>query len=194
MRTTTRMAVALAMVGAVVSAAAAFGQHGGGDEGAGPGPAPSGLGPRKAGVRGGERVRGEDGPIPGRHARRCGPHRPQGAAMWRGGKRLVHSETKVQHAEGFALILVDVGEVTAVDHPGKTLTLGRADGEEVTVTAGEQTRVCKDGHPASFDAIQVGDAARVVRRVVEGETVVRGIAAHSPPQEPAPGADVPAAT
>lgn len=94
------------------------------------------------------------------------------------GKRMVHGEVKVQTDDGFALIITDAGTVTAVD--GNTLTLERADGETVTVTASDDTKIRKGREAASMGDIEVGDIARVVQ-VDDGEsTTVKMIHARTP--------------
>lgn len=173
MRTRTRLALAAGFVGAVATAATAFGQVGEGEDQTGGGP------PRRPRSEGSER---------GREARRCG--RVGRGTAGRGG-RVVHGELKVRAEEGFALVVIDVGSVTAVDHARKTLTVRRSDGQSVTATAGERTRVCKDGRPAAFDAIKVGDLARVVQVTRGGETVLRAVRAHSPEAERARAAQRP---
>ena len=163
MRTRTKFTLASSFVGVVAMAAAAFGQAG----------APSGTDEKKA----------PEGDRPAAAARdrdRCGPEH----AGRRAG-RLVHSESKVGFEEGFALITIDHGTVTAVDHSAKKITIKRSDGETVTATAVEETNICKDGKKASFDAIKVGDLARLVAARSERFTGLRRIGIHTPGAEPA---------
>ena len=164
MRTKTKVTMAASFVGVVAMAAAAFGQAG----------APSGTddetvqNDRRAAAH--ERA-GRDG---------CGPeHAGRRAA------RLVHSETKVKTPNGFALFTIDHGTVTAVDHSAKKITIERSDGEKVTATAVDETQVCKDGEKAAFDAIKVGDHARLVSVRSERFTGLRRIVVVTPGSEPA---------
>jgi len=163
MRTRTKLTLASSFVGVVAMAAAAFGQAGPGS-GSEEDKAPKGDRPAAA-AKGGDGCRRE-------HAgRRAG--------------RLVHSESKVQLREGFGVITVDTGKVTAVDHSAKKITIKRSDGETVTATAVDETNVCKDGKKASFDAIKVGDLARLMSIRSERFTGLRRIGAFTPGSEPA---------
>src|SRR5437867_2400100 len=114
----TKIALAASFVGVVVTAAAAFGQTGSGTD--------------KTAAK------------PDKKSQRS-PDECGGANAGRRAERLVHSDTKVKTKNGFALITVDQGTVTAVDHHSKTITIERADGEKVTATAVDETKVCKDG-------------------------------------------------
>lgn len=163
MRTRTKITLASSFVGVVAMAAAAFGQTGPGT-GSGEDKAPKGDRPSAA---------AKDGD-------HCGPDH----AGRRAG-RLVHSESKVQHKEGFALMTIDLGKVTAVDHSAKKITIERSDGETVTATAVEETKVCKDGKKASFDAIKVGDLARLMSIRSERFTGLRRIGVITPGTEQA---------
>ena len=155
MRTRTKLTLASSFVGVVAMAAAAFGQAGPGG-GSEEDKAPKGDRPAAA-------AKGKDGCRPDQGGRRAG--------------RLVHSESKVQLREGFGQITVDTGKVTAVDHSAKKITIKRSDGETVTATAVDQTNVCKDGKKASFDAIKVGDLARLMSIRSERFTGLRRIGA-----------------
>lgn len=165
MRTRTKLTVAASFVGVVAMAAAAFGQAG----------APSGTDDETAqrdGRAAAQERAGRDG---------CGPDH-----VGRRAARLVHSETKVNTPEGFALFTIDHGTVTAVDHSDKKITIERADGEKVTATAVDETQVCKDGEKAAFDSIKVGDRARLVSVRSERFTGLRRIIVVTPGSEPAP--------
>ena len=163
MRVKTKLTLAASFVGVVAMAAAAFGQAGGEPD--------SGSGDEKradraAAARDGDKCGGPD---------RIG-RRPF---------RVVHSESKVKTPEGFALITVDQGKVTAVDHSDKKITIERADGEKVTAAAVDETNICKDGKKAAFDSIKVGDLARLVSVRSERFTGLRRIGIHTPGSEPA---------
>lgn len=164
MGTKTKLTLAASFVGIVVTAAAAFGQAGGtgSEEGSGT--------PQER-----RRAAAEQ-----RDPNACGPVRSHPRIG-----RLVHSETKIQIRDGFALMIVDQGEVTAVDHARKTLSIKRADGEAVRATATDETKVCKDGKVAAFDSIKVGDLARLVQaRSPEKNGLIR-IYVRTPGSEPA---------
>jgi hypothetical protein len=166
MGTKTKLTLAASFVGVVVTAAAAFGQAGGSGSGEGP----------DSGTREERRRAASEQ----RDPNACGPVR----AHPRLG-RLVHSETKVQVKEGFALMIVDQGEVTAIDAGRKTLSIKRVDGETVRATATDETKVCKDGQKAAFEAIKVGDLARLVQaRSPERNGLIR-IYVRTPGSEPA---------
>lgn len=170
MKGTIRAATALAFLAVSVTAAAAFGTGDGGM------PAAGGIQDR-----GEEAERGRPGDRCGRHGR-GGRHGLHGAK-----RRLVTGESKVQVEGGFATVNVDVGEVTAVD--GSTVTIERADGESVSATASDETRVCRDGSRVEVGAIQAGDTARITRVTRDGETQVRGIHARSADGEQEGGAE-----
>jgi hypothetical protein len=90
----------------------------------------------------------------------------------------VHSESKVAVKGGYAVVVVDLGTITAVD--GSSVTISRADGESVTATASDQTKVCKDGKKVGVDQLQAGDLAGITQVTKDGEHRVRAIRAHSP--------------
>lgn len=92
--------------------------------------------------------------------------------------RVVHSETKVQTDDGFALVIRDHGEITAVD--GSRVTIKRLDGETVTVAAGEDTRIRRNGEQATVSDLKPGDRAAIVQIDRGGARVVRAIRAFSP--------------
>lgn len=175
MRSRMRHSVTLALIAVGVTAAVSFAQQAGPtDE---PTPSPSGR-PRAQekhdGCGGGRKAEAQ---TKGRR-----PHRA------RPGSRVVHGELKVQRGDGFALRVLDAGTVTAVAPSSKTLTIKRADDDTITVTASDDTRICKNGSPADLADIETGDFARIMRVTVEGATTVKGIRAHSPEteqQEPA---------
>jgi hypothetical protein len=165
----TKIALAGSFVGLVAMAAAAFGQTGSGSSTAEQGTDT----PRARRAAAAERRDGD----------RC-PDRPYRA------RRLVHSDTKVKVPSGFATLTVDQGEVTAIDHGAKTITIKRLDGTSVTRTAVDETRVCKDGDPAAFDSLKTGDLARLVYVRSERFTGLRKIVAVTPGSE---GSQTPAA-
>lgn len=163
MGTKTKITLAASFVGVVAMAAAAFGQSGGGSE---PGGDKSPENDRRAPA-----ARDRDG---------CGPdHAGRRAA------RLVHSESKVKLQEGFAIITVDHGTVTAVDHAEKKITIERSDGETVTATAVDETNICKDGKKAAFDSIKAGDLARLISIRSDRFTGLKRIGILTPGSEPA---------
>lgn len=153
----TKLALAAGFFGAVALASTAFGQTG---------------------------QSGEQGDGGQRRARpaACGkPGRGHEAGL-RG--RLVHSDTKVQVKDGFAVLTADRGVITAVDAAAKTLTVKRADDETVTVTASDETKVCRNGEPAHFADLRVGDAAGILQAAHGDRHVVRAIRAFSPDYNP----------
>lgn len=91
---------------------------------------------------------------------------------------VVHSESKLQKGDGFITRIVDNGEVTAVD--GQSVTIKRADGETLTVTAGPDTKVGRNGEKAAVGDIKAGDRAHIVQIVDGGTTTVAAIRAASP--------------
>ena len=135
MRWYSKTALALGFVGAVAVGAAAFGQTGSNS------PTPSSSGSVEQSHQQGAR--------PGR--------------LGRFGKRVVHGELKIKTQNGFATVVIDSGTVSSVDQGAKSLTLKRSDGETVSVTATDDTRVRKDGSKASFGDISVGDLVQVIR-------------------------------
>lgn len=175
MGTRWKTAVAAGFVGAVAVAATAFGQTGS------PSPSPD---PERQQRRLERRADGERG--------ECGKPGPR---VRRAARRLVHSETKLQVEGGFALVVVDTGTITAIDHGDKSLTIERADGVDVTVTAQDGTKICKDGAAVAFDKLKAGDRAGITRVTRDGTTRVRAIRAHTPsadaetPARPALGPD-----
>ena len=82
---------------------------------------------------------------------------------------------------GFANITVDQGTITAID--GKKVTIKRLDGETVSATAVDETKVCKDGKPSTVGALKAGDHARLVQVRSERFTGLRKIAAVTPGSE-----------
>ena len=168
MGTKTKLTLAATFVGVVAMAAAAFGQAGGG----------SGDDP----ASGSDEARRERRAAAAQDRDRCGGDRD---GFPRRAGRVVHSETKVKVPEGFAILTVDTGTVTAIDHADKQITIERLDGEKVTATAVDETVVCKDGEKAAFDSIKVGDRARLLSVRSERFTGLRRIGVHSPGNEPA---------
>ena len=158
MGTKTKITLAASFVGVVAMAATAFGQQ------STPTPGAEGNRPRA------ERRTDDNG---------CGPERASRRA-----RRVVHSEAKVRVPDGFALVTVDQGKVTAVGDD--SITIERADGEKVTATTTDETKICKDGQPSSLDKIEVGDHARLVQVRSERFNGLRRIAVLSPGSEPAP--------
>ena len=93
-------------------------------------------------------------------------------------RRIVYNETKVQTEDGFAVIQLDVGEVTVVN--GSSITIERGDGESVSATANDEAKVCYNGEEAALGDIQVGDKA-ALRRLTQGdETVLKAVKAGTP--------------
>jgi hypothetical protein len=163
MGTKTKIALAGTFVGLVAMSAAAFGQTGSGSD-------PSSG--SSSGARDRQRPRAA---AEGRAARQCS--RLDG----RRAGRLVHSEAKVKAPAGFANITADQGTITALD--GKKVTIKRLDGESVSATATDQTKICKDGEVVSFNALKTGDHARLLQVRSERFTGLRRIAAASPGSE-----------
>src|SRR5688572_9594518 len=143
MGTRTKLAMAGTFVGVVVTAATAFGQTGSGSRDSSGKPTDTPRARRAAAAQ-------------QRDGDRCGKPRPRAI------RRVVHSETKIKTQSGFAIVTVDAGEITAIDHGDKTITIKRLDGESVTATATDETKVCKDGEAVAFDALKKGDLARLV--------------------------------
>jgi hypothetical protein len=77
--------------------------------------------------------------------------------------RIVHGDLTVKTRNGLATAKIDGGTVTAVDHAALTLTIKRADGQSVSFTATDATRVRKDGEKADFAAIKAGDLVQVIQ-------------------------------
>ena len=125
--------IALAFVGVVGMAAAAFGQS----DSAAPTPSAS------------------------------APTQQQGAQklgrLGRLGNRVVHGDLKIKTPNGFANAKIDTGTVTAVDATARTITNSRSDGQTVTVTATDKTRVRKQGQKATFSDIAKGDLVQIIQ-------------------------------
>jgi hypothetical protein len=168
MGTKAKMALATGFVGAAALAATAFGQVAtSAQEGDGTG-APQA--PRLP------RVQQQLDRNPNRDGCADAARRPGARRLAR---RLVHSESKVQLGEGFGVVTVDVGEITALNDVSKTVTIKRADGESVSATAQDGTKICRNGKPATFADLEVGDRAGIVQGDANGEHKVRRIGAHS---------------
>jgi hypothetical protein len=146
----TKVVVAAGFVLAVGVAATAFGQGG-----SGPTPTAAATANPKA-----------NGPATGACGRAMARPRAQ---------RLVHGQLEVEARRGFATVTVDRGTITSVDDSSRTLTIKRADGQSVTATATDRTRVCVHGSPGTFDELKVGDRAGVVQAEYEGRHIVRRI-------------------
>jgi len=159
MGTKSKLALAGAFVGVVVTAATAFGQTGSGTPETSANEGPRAKRAAMAQQRDGDR---------------CGKPRPRAV------RRVVHSETKLKTPAGFALVTVDAGEITSIDHTDKTITIKRLDGESVTATATDETKVCKDGKAVAFDSLKKGDLARLVSVRSEKFTGLRKIGAVTP--------------
>src|ERR1043165_3283381 len=99
-------------------------------------------------------AQGGSGAAPANPTSSSSPTAPQrsngacGRAMERPrAQRLVHGTAEVQvRRGGFANVPVDRGTITAVDPSAKTLTIKRADGQSVTATATDRTKICVNGH------------------------------------------------
>jgi hypothetical protein len=165
MGTKSKTALAAGFLGAVAVAATAFGQSAPPSDGSSP--RPRATSPEQRQERRAARTERRD-------ERRCG--RPASDRA----RRLVHSESKVKAPSGFALITIDQGEITSIDSSAKKLTVKRLDGESVTVTASDETRVCKDGQQSTFASLKVGDRARLMRIRSERFTGLRRIMAVTP--------------
>lgn len=163
MKTRSKLAMATVFVGLVATAATAFGQTG----------SPSGEPSSDATTE--ERPR--RAAAARRDGDRCGRPRPRVA------RRIVHSDSKVKTQEGFAVVTVDAGQITAIDHGDKTVTIKRLDGETVTATATDETKICKDGKAVAFDSLKTGDNARLVSVRSEEFTGLRRIGAITPGSE-----------
>ena len=87
----------------------------------------------------------------------------QGRKAGKLGSRIVHGDLTLNTRKGLATAKVDGGTVTAVDAAAHTLTIKRADGQSVSFTASDATRVRKDGEKATFAAIKVGDHVLVIQ-------------------------------
>jgi len=158
----TKLTLAVGFVGAVAIAATAFGQVGSGS----PAPAANNT-PRS-------QRRAAADPAQRRQAR-CAPVRARAT------RRVVHGDLKIATRAGsFGNVTIDSGEITAIDHSAKTVTVKRADGETVTAAASDKTRVCLDGQPSTFDALKTGDRARLMQVRSDRFTGLRRVVAVSP--------------
>jgi hypothetical protein len=79
------------------------------------------------------------------------------------GSRVVHGDLKIKTPNGFANVKIDAGTVTAVDANAHTITIRRADGQTVSVTATDKTRVRKEGQKATFADIANGDLVQIIQ-------------------------------
>jgi len=164
MGTKTKVALAGTFVGLVAMSAAAFGQ-----DGSGSGTPTEQSSPRERRAAGAERraaaaERRANGRCPTLDGRRA--------------RRLVHSDSKLKAPAGFADVTVDQGVITALD--GKTVSIKRLDGESVSATATDETKVCKDGKVSTFSALKKGDHVRLVSFRSERFTGLRRIVAVTP--------------
>jgi len=158
----TKLTLAVGFVGAIAIAATAFGQAG--SEGPAPTTSTAPRAPRRAAANQGRQ-----------RQQRCAPVRPRAT------RRIVHGEMKVATRAGaFANVTVDTGEITAVDNAANTITVKRADGQTVTATATDRTKVCLDGQPSTFGALKTGDRARLMQVRSDRFTGLRRIVAVSP--------------
>jgi hypothetical protein len=124
--------IALAFVGSIAMAAAAFGQS----DSSSPNPAAS------ASAQEGAQHLGRFGKL---------------------GNRVVHGDLKIKTPNGFANVKIDSGTVTAVDAGARTITIKRADGQTVSVTATDKTRVRKQRQKATFADIAMGDLVQIIQ-------------------------------
>jgi hypothetical protein len=171
MTTKSKLVLAGSFVGVVAMAVAAFGQTGTPSDEATPRARRTPTQEQREARRAQRADRRDERRCDGRATRRVG--------------RLVHSDAKVKTPNGFAVLTIDQGEITSIDHSAKKLTIKRLDGESVTAAAVDETKVCKDGRPSSFDALKVGDHARLMQVRSERFTGLRRIAAVTPGSEPA---------
>ena len=79
------------------------------------------------------------------------------------GNRIVHGDLTLNTRKGLVSAKVDGGKVTTVDATAHTLTIKRADGQSVSFTANDATRVRKNGEKATFGDIKVGDLVQVIQ-------------------------------
>lgn len=86
----------------------------------------------------------------------------EGARLGRLG-RIVHADATLNTRKGLVTAKIDGGTVTAVDANALTLTIKRADGQSVSFTATDTTRVRKDREKATFADIKVGDLVQVIQ-------------------------------
>jgi hypothetical protein len=77
--------------------------------------------------------------------------------------RIVHADATLNTRKGLAQAKIDGGTVTSVDADTLTLTIKRADGQSVSFTATDATRVRKDREKATFGDIKVGDFVQVIQ-------------------------------
>ena len=77
--------------------------------------------------------------------------------------RIVHADATLNTRQGLADAKIDGGTVTAVDAKALILTIKRADGQSVSFTATDNTRVRKNGEKAAFSDIATGDLVQVVQ-------------------------------
>lgn len=113
------------------------------------------------------------------------PKRPKDARMhMRPGpqalKHAMRSEAVFPGRDGGPIrtVRTDRGVLEAVD--GKTLTIAEQDGTKVKVTAGDDTRVRRDGEQATLSDLKVGDHVLAMRQKEgDGEFALRGVQAIS---------------
>ena len=79
------------------------------------------------------------------------------------GNRIVHGDLTLNTRKGIVTAKIDGGTVAAVDANARTLTIKRADGQSVSFTATDATRVRKDGQKAAFSDIAKGDLVQVIQ-------------------------------
>ena len=77
--------------------------------------------------------------------------------------RIVHADATLNTRKGLVQAKIDGGTVTSVDANARTLTIKRADGQSVSFTATDATRVRKDREKATFGDIKVGDLVQVIQ-------------------------------
>ncbi|HLW17429.1 MAG TPA: hypothetical protein VKV69_08745 [Actinomycetota bacterium] len=76
---------------------------------------------------------------------------------------IVHADATLNTRRGLVTAKIDGGTVTVVDANAHTLTIKRADGQSVSFTATDATRVRKDRQKATFGDITVGDLVQVIQ-------------------------------
>ncbi len=86
-----------------------------------------------------------------------------GPRLGRLANRIVHGDLTLNTRKGLVVAKIDGGTVTAVDANAHTLTIKRADGQSVSFTATDATRVRKDREKATFGDIRVGDLVQVIQ-------------------------------
>jgi hypothetical protein len=79
------------------------------------------------------------------------------------GNRVVHGDLKIKTPNGFANVKIDSGTVTAVNPGARTITIQRADGQTLSVTATDKTRVRKQGQKATLADIARGDLVQIIQ-------------------------------